>query len=199
MKLLSLLALVSMLSVVSSHAEDHKMDPKQAEMMKAFQAAATPGTQHKMLAGMAGKWTYTSKFWESAEAKPEVSKGTSTMKMILGGRYLQHDIKGKAMGMPFEGLGITGYDNVKGEYSTIWLDNMGTGIMSGKGSFDESSKTLTDSGEFTCPIAQNKTQSYRGEWHIVDKNNMVYSMYSAGMNVGGPQFKNMEMTFKRAK
>jgi hypothetical protein len=33
------------------------------------------------------------------------------------------------MGMPFEGLGYTGYDNVKKQYFGTWIDSMSTGIM----------------------------------------------------------------------
>lgn len=196
MKLLTSIFALTLLTTAFAHAEEAK-DAKKEEMMKAWQEASTPGAPHKMLASMAGTWSYTSKMWETPDAKPEESKGTSTMKMILGGRYLQHDTKGKAMGMPFNGMGLTGYDNVKGEYNTFWIDNMGTAMMTGKGKFDDSTKTLTDTGEFSCPMTPSKTQSYRGEWKIVDKNNMVYTMYSSGMNPDGPQFKNMEMTFKR--
>ena len=31
------------------------------------------------------------------------------------------------MGMPFEGIGRTGYDNVTGKYWSTWIDNMSTG------------------------------------------------------------------------
>ena len=41
------------------------------------------------------------------------------------------------MGMSFEGMGVTGYDNLKGKYDTIWMDNMASGMMHGTGSFDE--------------------------------------------------------------
>lgn len=198
MKFLFLLIL-SALSANPVFADDAANNAKQAEMMKKFEAAATPGAPHKRLASMAGKWTYTSKFWQSAEAKPEESKGTSNIKMILGGRFMQHEVKGKAMGMPFDGMGLTGYDNVKEEYNTLWIDSMGTAMMTGKGKFDESTQTLTDKGEFSCPIADDKEQDFRGEWKIIDKNNMVYALYSAGMVDDGPEFKNMEMIFKRVK
>ncbi len=33
------------------------------------------------------------------------------------------------MGMPFEGMGIDGYDNLAKQYVSTWVDNMGTGIM----------------------------------------------------------------------
>lgn len=198
MRMLPLIAMVLCFSVSSFAAEPAKTaaDPKMQEMMAKFKDYATPGEPHKILAGMAGNWKYKSKFWESAESKPQESSGTSTMKMILGGRWLQQDIKGEAMGQPFNGMGLTGYDNVKKKYESLWFDTMGTGVMHGEGSFDAGSKTLKDSGAYSCPLT-GKDRSYRGEWKIVDKNNMVYSMYGSGMDPSGPEFKTMEMTFTR--
>ena len=194
----SLLATMVMAFAASAFAADApKMDPQMAEMMQKFQAYATPGPQHKMLADMAGKWTYTSKMWMQAGAKPEESKGTSTFKMIMGGRWLQHETKGKAMGQSFEGMGLTGFDNLKGKFQTMWIDNMGTGMMTGEGSFDAASKTLTDTGTFSCPMSDSKTRSYRAEWKMMDKNHMTYSMSGPGPK-GEPEFKQMEMVFKRA-
>lgn len=200
MKRITLALLTSLLAPLPALAEDApKMNPVQAEMMKAMEKAAAVGPEHKRLAAMAGKWKYKSKWWESGDAKPHESGGTSTMKMILGGRYLQHETSGNAMGMKFQGLGLLGFDNVKGEYQSVWLDNMGTGIMQATGSFDESTQTLKESGEFTCPVTKrpSKTRAYRGEWKFEGKNKMTFSMYSTGMLDDGPEFKNMEMVFTR--
>ena len=190
------------LTVVSASvfaAGKEAMDPKKQEMMKAWMEYATPGAPHKALADIVGKWKYTSKFWETPEAKAEESTGTSNFKMILGGRFLQQDVKGKAMGgMPFQGMGIVGYDNIKGKYDTIWIDNMATGVMHGTGMFDANLKTLNDSGEMSCPMTKNKKTSYRSEWKITDKKNMTYTMYGPAMDTG-KEFKMMEMVFTRVK
>jgi hypothetical protein len=52
---------------------------------------------------------------------------TCTNTMILGGRYQQSMIKGNMMGMPFEGMGLLGYDNAQKLFYSTWVDNMGTG------------------------------------------------------------------------
>jgi hypothetical protein len=172
-------------------------DAKMQEAMKAWMKYATPGEPHKVLKDLTGKYKYTSKFWQSAEAKPEESKGTSTMKLVLGGRYLQHETKGKAMGQPFEGLGYIAYDNIKEKYETLWMDNMGTGIIHGSGTFDTASRTLKDTGEYTDPSSEKRVNTYRGEWKLVDKNSHVYSMWTTGPD--GKEFKQMEMAYQRAK
>lgn len=143
--------------------------------------AMQPGAAHKVLAEMAGKWSYTSMMWMSADVKPEESKGKSVMKMIFGGRFLHHEIKGKAMGQPWEGLGYTGFDNVKQKYQTVWMDGMSTGIMHGEATFDAATKTLKDAGSFSCPVT-GKDRTYRSEWKITDKNNMLFAMYGVAMD-----------------
>ncbi len=202
MKHTTLLAVACAFAVGTAFADikekaSHEADPKMEAMMKAWKEYATPGAPHAVLAGMAGSWKYTSKWWETPTSPAQESSGTSKMKMVLGGRFLQNETKGKAMGMPFDGLGLTGYDNLKGKYDTVWLDSMGTGVMHGTGSFDAATNTLKDSGEYSCPMSKNKTRAYRAEWKIVDKKNTIYTMW--GPDEDGDEFKQMEMTFKRTR
>lgn len=175
------------------------MDPaKMQDMMKKAEAAATPGAPHKMLADLAGQWTTTTKMWMSPNGKPEESTGKSTLKTILGGRWLQQDFKSQVMGKPFEGMGLTGYDNVTGKYETMWFDTMSTGVMKGSGVYEAGSKTLKDSGSYSCPMTR-KERNYRAEMKIIDKNNFVYSSYGTALDETGPEYKTMEITYKRAK
>ncbi|HXH75990.1 MAG TPA: DUF1579 domain-containing protein [Bacteriovoracaceae bacterium] len=197
MKIFIYLTLFSAFSSFAFAEDKVQADPKKAEMMKKHMEYSTPGEEHKILADLAGNWNYTSRWWESPESKPEESKGSSKMKMILSGRFLQQDFKGKAMGQPFEGMGIIGYDKLKKEFNSIWLDSMGTGIMKAAGSYDQGTKTLSEKGQFTCPMNESGTAEYRAEWKMNDKNNTTYTMYSKGMTGEGPEFKTMEIIYKR--
>lgn len=170
-------------------------DPKQAEMMQKWMAYATPGEPHALFKDMAGNWKYTMKWWEKEGGPAQESKGTSKIKIIMGGRFLQQEVKGKSMGMPLEGMGFLGYDNVTKKYNSIWFDNMGTGMMKGEGTFDKATQTLTDKGEFSCPMRED-TEDYVTEWKIVDKKTMTFSMTAKGPD-GGKAYKQMEMTFTK--
>lgn len=172
------------------------MDPKMMETMKKYQAAGTPGEPHKVLSNLAGKWKTSSKMWHKPDAPAETSKGTANFKMILGGRWLQQEFKGTAMGQPYQGMGLVGYDNVKGKYESTWYDSMSTGLMTAEGDYNPATKTLTDKGSASCPISADKTQEFRSDWQMVDKNKMVFSMFGAAPE-GGPEFKMMEITYTR--
>jgi hypothetical protein len=62
--------------------------------------------------------------------------------MILGGRYQQSTTKGSFNNMPFEGISLLGYDNAKKVFMNSWVDNMGTGILQMRGTWDPAGKTI---------------------------------------------------------
>jgi len=97
----------------------------------------SPGEHHVNLSKMAGEFTYTSKMWMEPGGEAMESSGEKTAEMVMGGRYLKEFVTGNVMGMPFEGMAITGYDNASEEFIFTWIDNFGTGILSGTGRWDE--------------------------------------------------------------
>ena len=119
------------------------------EMMKKWMEFMTPGAEHKVLDGLVGKWTSQIKMWMDPAAPATESTGTSEMELVMGGRYLHEHDKGSFMGQPFEGMGVTGFDNLKKKYVGSWIDNMGTGIMRLEGSYDAAKKTINYASE--CP------------------------------------------------
>ena len=167
------------------------------EMMKKWQEAATPGEAHKRLESLVGNWSHTVRWSMTPDEKPTESKGTNTNTMILGGRFLKQETQGEAMGQPFEGLGISGYDNVRKEYNSVWIDSMGTGMMTGTGQFDAAQNAITEKGEFSCPITGNQHMIYRSVWKIIDPNHYTYEMYTAAPD--GKEFRSMDIAYERVQ
>src|SRR5215204_428147 len=81
--------------------------------MKNWMAYATPGEPHKMLAKSNGTWNGEVTMWMAPDSPAVTSKATMVNKMIMDGRYQVSEAKGNMMGMPFNGMSITGYDNHK--------------------------------------------------------------------------------------
>ena len=163
-------------------------------MMAKWQEASTPNENHQVLQDLVGSWNYTMKFWMSPEAAPEESAGTSDVKSIMGGRFIEQAVNGTHMGQPFQGEGIVGYDNVKEEYQSIWIDSMGTGMMSASGSYDAAAKAMTETGSFSCPM-KGGPLGYRAVTKIIDANTHTYEMYMTGPE--GKEFRSMEITYTR--
>jgi len=174
---------------------DEKSDKE--EMMRVWKEYSKPGPEHKQLTSLAGKWKYQSKVWQAEGARPELSSGTAYFRPVLGGRFIQQEVHGKAMGMPFEGLGIIGYNNLKKTFETIWADNFGTGFTRGTATFDQASKTLKEEGAFTCPKNGGAESKYRAELTWVDRRTLTYTFFSSDLKTN-KEFKSMEMTYKRS-
>lgn len=177
-RMLVFVMLFGMFGAAVARAEE--MSPEMAEKMKKMEALTAPGDAHKVLEPLAGKWTYTLKFWMSPDAPAEESTGTSQDDLIYGGRFLMQVVKGTMMGKPFEGLGFTGYDNIKKEYVSIWLDGMATGIMTSSGQYDAATKTLTETGANSCPLTGEKDRKGRNVSTLVDNDHKTYTAYAMG-------------------
>ena len=177
-------------------AKTDAMNQMQQEMMAKWQEYATPGEGHKALQPLVGKWDYTVTWWETPESQPQKSTGTSEAKWILGGRCLEQTAKGAMMGQEFEGMGIMGYDSMEKEYSGIWIDNMGTGMMSSAGTYDPATKSFTETGSFSCP-QEGGEKSFRGVTTILGPDKYTYEMFAAGKD--GKETRMMEIVYTRKK
>jgi hypothetical protein len=174
------------------HPQGAAMDAGAEAMMK----AATPGEPQKHLGQMAGDWTFEQKFWMAPGQPPAESKGTMHAELLMGGRYVEHHWHGNFMGMPFEGRGTDGYDNVSKQYVNTWIDNMGTGIMNGTGTCDDAGKKCTYTNSMNDPMT-GKPATMRTVITWVDNDTFTNEMWSN--DPSGKEMKMMEITAKRKK
>lgn len=165
-----------------------------AAAMKAWEAYMTPGKPHELLKSQDGKWDAKITSWMAPGAPPSESKGTATNRMILGNRYQETTFTGSFDGMPFEGLSIVGYDNIKKVFISTWVDNMGTGVMRGEGTYDEASKTITLTGTMMDPTI-GKDCKIREVLTFIDEKTHKMEMYNTP--VGGSEFKSMEIVYTK--
>jgi hypothetical protein len=164
---------------------------------KAWMEYMTPGESHKLLAKATGEWNGEMIMWMAPDASPMTSKITGVNKMIMGDRYQVSNYKGNFMGMPFEGTSTTAYDNAKKVFVNTWIDNMGTGIMTMEGTWNEASKAISFKGKMICP-ANGKECDVRETYQIIDNDTHLLSMYGPDMKTG-KEYKNMEIKFTRKK
>lgn len=169
--------------------------PDEAAMMAAWQKAATPGDHHKLLEPMAGTWVVKITSWMAPGAPPLVSSGTSENSWVLGGRFLQQIFKGSLMDTPFDGIGYTGYDNVKGMYVGTWMDTMGTMILNTTGTGDATGKGFTLSGTYDDCLTK-KPCTMRMVLRVVDHDHHTNEMYGPDPATG-KEYKMMEIAYTR--
>ncbi len=160
----------------------------------AWAEAAAPGPVHALFAGHGGDWTITAKSWMVPGADPIVSESESQAEMILGGRFLDERLVGTVMGQPFEGRGLTGYDNSTHVATSIWMDNLGTVMVVMTGVYEKPGEPMELFGEMVDPASGSilkvrTVTNFTGD----DAHSMEYFMTVPGMD----EIKSMELIYKR--
>jgi hypothetical protein len=169
------------------------MDPA---MMDAMAKAGMPGDAHKKLEALAGTWDTKISMWMMPGDKPMQSTGVSENALTMGGRYLEQRYKGEFFGAPFEGVGYTGYDNVKKQYWGTWMDSMSTGAMSSTGTLSSDGKTWSFKATMADPMT-GKDATSDEKITIVDADHHMMEMWGPGPD--GKSYKMMEIAYSRKK
>lgn len=188
---LGALALFVVLAFAPARAQDGEVPPIDEEMMQRWTAYMTPGAPHDYLADQTGTWRYEMTMWMDPSAPPVESSGTMTSSMMLGGRYQAQSFEGSFMGMPFEGYSITGYDNAEEEYFNVWVDNMGTGMLETRGTYDPAARTLELVGTYDDPMTGAEGMRMRTVTKTVDDGHLIHEMYMEGPD--GEEVQTMEL------
>ncbi|HMB69324.1 MAG TPA: DUF1579 family protein [bacterium] len=182
----------------STHAKDDAAAAAAAESgfseeeMAAWMATMMPGEQHKKLEFFVGDWTFVNH--SNMGGVETTEEGTTHCSLMMGGRYLHTMHKGQSMGMPFEGAGITGYDNVAGEWFNVWFDNFGTGVLVSRGQEDENGDVIV-TGEMLDPMT-NESVGYRMVTKVTGEDTHTFELH---MDSPEGEQRVMEVLYTRVK
>ena len=197
MKTLSLTATI-LLAALSAAAQDAPPPPPMNDEMMKFIEAMSPNENHKKLGMFVGRWDYQASMWmEGPDKPPSTDRGGAVISWTLGNRYLKQEAKGTFMGMPFEGYGLTGYDNLKKTYTTFWIDNTSTAMMVAAGQIDAAGTTLTFTGTMDDPVTGRKNIPVKHVLRKTEADRFVYEMYEVPAK--GPDVKMGELVYTKAK
>lgn len=144
MKLRQLMALAAVAGLgwpLAASAQESG-DAEMAAMMEAYEKAGTPGEHHQVLGRMVGEWDLEVRMYMDASGEPSVSSGTSVTKWVMDGRFVEEKVTGDFMDATFTGHGLTGYNNLTGEYEATWIDNHSTQIGRYKGELDDQGRMI---------------------------------------------------------
>jgi len=188
------LALAAGAAAAQTSAEKAKAD--EAAAMEAYMKLNAPGEPHRLLAGLAGAWDMEVRTWPAPGAPPSISPGKAETRMIMGGRFVQEAVTSEMMGMPFEGISLTGYDNIKKKYVGIWMDSMTTGVFHCEGDYDAAAKTLTMTGTTFDPMAGKEVLA-RTVTRFETADRHVFEWHAPGPD--GKPIKSMEIVYTRRK
>ena len=188
--------LLSSMPLLAQNQTKKEMSAEEKAQMEAMMKAGTPGEAHQKLASMIGTWDVEVKMYPQPGAPAQVSKGTAVNKWVLGKRWVQENFTGTFMNMPFNGIGYTGYDNLKKQYPGTWMDNMSTATMVSLGTGDTSGNTYEFNSTMDDPMS-GKPMAIKEKVSVADKNHHTMEMWAPAPD--GTVYKMMEINYTRKK
>jgi len=199
---LQFIAAALALSIVSTacislaqESAEPPMTPEMEAEMAVWMELAQPTAHHAHLKALEGRWAGEVTMWMGPAAAPMVNSSTAEATFILGGRYLEWKHIGDFGGMPFEGRAIEGFNNGDRRYESIWIDNFGTLMMFFTGSCSDDGASREMKSSFSDPVAGG-TITYRTVTVVNDADHFTYTAY---MDKGTGEFKNMEIRYTRRR
>jgi len=171
------------------------VDPQ--TMMEQWMKLAAPGQPHARFKKLQGRWNATVRFWMDPTAPAQESTGEAEFTLFHGGRFMRQDYKSTSPQMPFEGLGLTGFDNFRKEYVDIWTDSMSTAFTISRGREESSTGAVNFKALADRPTVGQKDVPMRSITRFDGDDTHVIEMFSPGPS--GKEFRNMEIVYKRVK
>lgn len=169
----------------------------QEAQMKQWAKYSTPSEHHKDFEKYVGTWSATMKMWMAPSAPPVEAPGSAEYTLLLGGRWLMQNFKGTMMGMPFEGLGLSGYDNFREEYVSTWMDNVSTAGIKITGKRNPETGELTMTGPMDEPMTGERDKTFKAVEKWLGPDSFVFAAYD---NIPGTgEVKVMEIIYTRVK
>lgn len=170
-------------------------EASQAEMMKKWMATMQTGKYHERLAYFLGDWSTTATM--SMGGPPEKIEGKATFRWLMDGRWLAQETDMPMMGMQMKGFGISGYDNFKHQYVGMWVDSMGTAMLTMQGNIDRTGKVIVEYGTMDEPGLEQVGKMAKYVTRIVDSDTFVFEIHD--LDIIGGETKVMEITYHRKK
>lgn len=167
--------------------------PSQEEMMAMWHKAATPAEGHRRLEPTVGSFRTKTTFTMMPGEPSQTSEGVSEHRWVLGGRYVEQLYKGSSMGMPFEGIGFTGYDNVRKMHVGTWMDSFGTGFMHSVGVGRPKDNEMRYESESMEP--SGRRVFFESTVRIQDHDHHTYEMWTKAPN--GKRYRMMLVEYTR--
>jgi hypothetical protein len=163
------------------------------EAMKKWMEYKTPGPEHAKMAEIVGEWDAVVRMYQDPSQPPMEANGIMKYEMMLEGRYLKGEFTSEMMGMPMKGVSIDAFDNASREYSNMWIDNFGTGMMYSTGKFNEATKMIEMEGKMMDPMSGSYITVMTTTEELA-KNHLRFRMY---MKTGDEKMLNMEIEYKK--
>jgi hypothetical protein len=176
-------------------SQNKPVTDQQKAMEEAVMKAGAVTENHALLKPLVGKWNGAIRTWDSPTAMAQPSQGSSEAVSLYDGRFVMEKFKATMMNMPFQGMSVTGYDNLQKEFCLFWIDNNSTAFFLFRGTYDAVKKAFTYASKWTMPMGQ--TWDVRMVIRVVSPDEHVQEMYVT--MPGQKEYRTMEIVSTRVK
>jgi hypothetical protein len=176
------------------------MSSRRAAWIALFVAATTLvataqgalGPAHDRLAALCGTWDIEISFWPRPGGPGLTSKGTSTIRPLFDGRFIEEKIEGTLNGAPFSTLAWTGYNTSTHQYEATRIASTNTIRIAESGTYDEAAKQFELKADYQL---DGQTWHQRTLIQHPSPDAMVAASYLSFGSV--PEWKGVEITYTR--
>lgn len=138
-----------------------------------------------------GKYEHNFKWWRSPGTAPHESMLRGGTEWVLDSRFMIQRMKGRWLDKSFEAMVILGYDHTNEQYSSVWMDTLGTRMLLSNGTLDESGDTITMRGEYGDAITREKVQ-VRIVFDVPSRSKKGFKLEMYRTDANGKEFKFLE-------
>jgi hypothetical protein len=148
--------------------------------------------EHARLTGLAGTWDVEMTFKLRPDGPGIPTKGTSTIRVVLGGLFIEEKIEGALNGAPFTTLAWTGYNTSTKQYEATRIASTNNSRIAETGTFDEATRQFELKADY--PLAGD-TWHQRTVIQLVSADAMIATSYLSFGTV--PEWKAVEIRYTR--
>ena len=148
--------------------------------------------EHARLTALAGTWDVEMTFKLRPDGPGIPTKGTSTIRALLGGLFIEEEIEGALNGTPFTTLAWTGYNTATKQYEATRISSTNTSRIAETGRYDEATRQFELKAEY--PLA-GETWHQRTVIEIVSADAMIATSYLSFGAV--PEWKAVEIKYTK--
>jgi hypothetical protein len=156
--------------------------------------AAALDPEHDRLAAMCGSWNVEMTFRLRPDGPPISTKGTSTIRSLLGGLFIEETIQGSLNGTPFTTLAWTGFNTSTHQYEATRIATTNSARIAEAGTYDETTKQFDLKADY--PLA-GETWHQRTVIQQPSADSMTAVSYLSFGSV--PEWKAVEITYSRQR
>jgi len=150
----------------------------------AWRAAALLGPPHQtVLPRLVGPFKLETRYTPAGAAAGPAHAlppgfGTADARTVLGGRYVQVDVRAEVAGLPYEALLLVGYDNAKARYTLSLADTASTMRLELEGTCADPCNALEFTGAYTDPRTK-RDRKMRATWRLSTEGASVLEVFDA--------------------